>query len=446
MTTADRRPRLPRTPRTRVARLAVALAGLLAAGFGVLATPAAAATPTPPFQEMRYAAVVVDAETGEVLFSRRGDSLRYPASITKVMTLYLTFEALSTGRLSLEDRVVISPKAAAQSPTKLGLPAGASLSVSEAMQALAIKSANDVAVALAEKLGEGSERRFAAMMTLRARELGMVNTHFVNASGLPDSRQVTTARDLAILSRAVLRDFPQHYALFSQQSFTFQGRQMNNHNGLLWRMPGADGLKTGFTSASGYNLATSAVRGNRRLIAVVLGGPSNARRNAKAENLLLTGFELAARRDRGERVQFAQASFESEPTPVVQLAQARTTDPMDGVVAPDRVVLTSAPPPRNLSQFEIVDPASTGLRQAGRPEAGRWSVQVGAFRSQDLARKQAALVRKLAPAHFTAAGRAERAGESWRTRFTGYSESSARAACKALKARGQPCMVLPPSA
>jgi len=395
---------------------------------------------------MRYAAVVVDAETGEVLFSRRGDSLRYPASITKVMTLYLTFEALSTGRIALDDRVVISARAAAQSPTKLGLPVGASLSVSEAMQALAVKSANDIAVALAEKLGEGSERRFAAMMTLRARELGMVNTHFVNASGLPDSRQVSSARDLAILSRAVLRDFPQHYSLFSQPSFTFQGRKMNNHNGLLWRMPGTDGLKTGFTSASGYNLAASGVQGNRRLIAVVLGGPSNARRNAKMESLLLTGFDLAARRDRGERVQFAQASFESEPAPVVQLAQARTTDPMDGVVAPDRVVLTSAPPPRNLSQFEIVDPASTGLRQAGRPEAGRWSVQVGAFRSQDLARKQAALVRKLAPAHFTAAGRAERAGESWRTRFTGYSESSARAACKALKARGQPCMVLPPSA
>jgi D-alanyl-D-alanine carboxypeptidase (penicillin-binding protein 5/6) len=432
---------------TRFPRWIAGLSVALAVAMGALGSPAiAATTPLPPFQEMRYAAVVVDAETGEVLFSRRGDSLRYPASITKVMTLYLTFEALSTGRLSPDDRVVISAKAAAQSPTKLGLPVGASLSVSEAMQALAIKSANDVSVALAEKLGEGSERRFAAMMTLRARELGMVNTHFVNASGLPDSRQVTTARDLAILSRAVLRDFPQHYAMFSQQSFTFQGRQMNNHNGLLWRMPGADGLKTGFTSASGYNLAVSAVRGNRRLIAVVLGGPSNARRNAKAENLLLTGFELAARRDRGERVQFAQASFESEPAPAVLYAQARPPESGADILAPDRVVLTSAPPPRNLSQFEIVDPASTGLRQGGRAAAGKWSVQVGAFRSQDLARKQAEVVRKLAPDHFSAGGRAEKSGASWRTRFTGYSESSARAACKALKARGQPCMVLPPSA
>ena len=419
------------------------LAGAFAATLGALAIggPARSA-PTPPFQEMRYAAVVVDAETGEVLFSRRADSLRYPASITKVMALYLTFEALAAGRISLDDRVEISPRAAAQSPTKLGLPVGASLSVSEAMQALAIKSANDVAVALAEKLGGGSERRFAAMMTLRARELGMVNTHFVNASGLPDSRQLSTARDLAILSRAVLRDFPQHYALFGQQSFAFEGRRMNNHNGLLWRMPGADGLKTGFTNASGYNLAVSAVRGNRRLVAVVLGGPSTARRNAKAESLLLTGFDLTTRRDRGERVQFAEASFESEPAPASLLAQA---SPEAEPLLADRVVLTSAPAPRNLSEFEIVDPASAGLRRAARAETGRWSVQVGAFRSQEMARKQATLVRKLAPAHFGADGKAERSGASWRTRFAGYSESSARAACKALKSRGQPCMVLPPS-
>jgi D-alanyl-D-alanine carboxypeptidase (penicillin-binding protein 5/6) len=189
-------------------------------------------------------------------------------------------------------------------------------------------------------------------------------------------------------------------------------------------------------------LAVSAVRGNRRLVAVVLGGPSTARRNAKAESLLLTGFDLTTRRDRGERVQFAEASFESEPAPASLLAQA---SPEAEPLLADRVVLTSAPAPRNLSEFEIVDPASAGLRRAARAETGRWSVQVGAFRSQEMARKQATLVRKLAPAHFGADGKAERSGASWRTRFAGYSESSARAACKALKSRGQPCMVLPPS-
>ena len=437
MKTADRRPALSAN------WVASLVAVFLTALCGLSNAAPARAAPTPPFQDMRYAAVVVDAETGEVPFSRRGDGLRYPASITKVMTLYLTFEALSSGRLSPDDLIVISPRAAAQSATKLGLPVGATLTVSEAMQALAIKSANDIAVALAERLADGSERRFAAMMTLRARELGMVNTHFTNASGLPDVRQVSTARDLAILSRAVLRDFPQHYGLFSQESFTFQGRRMNNHNGLLWRMAGADGLKTGFTSASGYNLAASAERGGRRLIAVVLGGPSNARRNEKVENLLLTAFDLAARRDRGERVQFAQASFESDPAPSVAFAQARAeADPLP----PDRVMLTSAPTPRNLSGFEIVDAAATSLRPAPGAGSGRWSVQVGAFKTRDLARKQAALVSKLAPAHFGPGGRAEKAGATWRARFSGYSEAEARAACRTLKGRGQPCMVLPPAA
>jgi D-alanyl-D-alanine carboxypeptidase (penicillin-binding protein 5/6) len=230
-----------------------------------------------PFNAMtsapKYAAIVVDAKTGEVLYAKHADSPRYPASITKVMTLYLAFEALAAGKIKLDDPVVISPRAAAQAPTKLGLRPGDSLTVEQAMQALATKSANDIAVALAEKLG-GSESRFAALMTLRAKELGMRNTHFANASGLPDSRQISTARDIAILSRAVMRDYPQYYRVFGTRQFHFRGQAMNNHNRLLGRMPGVDGLKTGFTNASGFNLAASAVQDGRRLIAVVLGGPS----------------------------------------------------------------------------------------------------------------------------------------------------------------------------
>jgi D-alanyl-D-alanine carboxypeptidase len=223
----------------------------------------------------KYAAIVVDAKNGEVLYAKRADSPRYPASITKVMTLYLTFEALSSGKLRPDDRVVFSPRAAAQAPTKLGVPAGGSITVSEAMQAMVTKSANDAAVAMAEKLG-GTESRFAAMMTLRAKELGMAETHYVNASGLPDSRQLSSARDIALLSRAVMRDYPQYYKLFSQQSFDWHGQKIMNHNRLMLRMPGVDGLKTGFTNASGFNLATSAVRDGRRLIVVVLGGPTTA--------------------------------------------------------------------------------------------------------------------------------------------------------------------------
>ncbi len=171
--------------------------------------PVTRATAGIPFftSQPKYAAIVVDAKSGEVLYAQQADSPRYPASITKVMTLYLTFEALANGKLSPNDMITVSPRAAAQAPTKLGLRPGQSITVADAMSAVAVKSANDMAVALAEKIG-GNENRFAAMMTLKAQELGMNNSHFVNASGLPDSRQLTTARDIAILSRAVMRDYP----------------------------------------------------------------------------------------------------------------------------------------------------------------------------------------------------------------------------------------------
>src|SRR5690606_14160715 len=228
-------------------------------------------------------------------------------------TLYLVMERLASGELKLDDRVMISPRAAAQSPTKLDLRPGDSLTVDEAMKALATKSANDIAVALAEHIG-GTEQRFAALMTLRAKELGMNNTNFVNASGLPDSRQISTARDLAIMSRAVMRDYPQYYKLFSTLSFNFRGQTIGNHNRLLGRVPGVDGIKTGFTNASGYNIAVSGVQDGRRLITVVLGGPSGAARDNNAEDLMLTGFSVLRRRALGEQITVAQNLFEPEPS------------------------------------------------------------------------------------------------------------------------------------
>src|SRR3954471_16377620 len=231
-----------------------------------------------PDSSTKYASIVVDARSGEILYAKRADAPRYPASITKVMTLYLTYEALAQGKLSLEDRVVFSPHAAAQAPTKLGIRPGDSVSVAEAIQAMCTLSANDAAVAMAEKLG-GTEQRFAALMTLRAQELGMQNTHFANANGLPDSRNLSTARDIAILSRAAMCDYPQYYRYFSQTSFNFRGRIITNHNHLLSEQAGVDGLKTGFTNASGYNIAISGVRDTRRLIVVVLGGPTRITRD-----------------------------------------------------------------------------------------------------------------------------------------------------------------------
>jgi hypothetical protein len=244
-------------------RSAFAVLGFAGAVLCGLAAPTLASAQIPYLQmnsvEPKYAAIVIDANSGEMLYDKRADSPRYPASVTKVMTLYLTFEALSEGRLKLTDRVPITSRAAAQAPTKLGLPVGDSVSVDEAIRAMTVKSANDVAVAMAERLG-GSESRFAALMTLRGQELGMRNSRFVNASGLPDSRQISTARDLAILSRATMRDFPQYYSYFSIKGFEFRGRYIAGHNRLLTNMPGFDGLKTGYTNASGYNLAGSAVK------------------------------------------------------------------------------------------------------------------------------------------------------------------------------------------
>jgi D-alanyl-D-alanine carboxypeptidase len=423
---------------------------LLSFGLAIatmVATTAPAAQAQVPYLQLpanqpKYASIVVDAKSGEVLYAKRADSIRYPASVTKVMTLYLTFEALAAGRIKLDDRVVFSPHAAAQSPTKLGVAAGDSITVSEAMQAMAIKSANDAAVAMAEKLG-GTESRFAALMTLRARELGMSNSHFVNASGLPDSRQVTTARDLAILSRAVMRDYPQYYRLFSQQQFTFRGRLMGNHNRLLGRMDGVDGLKTGFTNASGYNLAVSAVRDGRRLIAVVMGGPSGAWRDNNAQGLLLTGFNVMDRRAHGEKILVAQNMFEPEAAgPMMRPSIEQGDRDQDG----GRIQLASAAPPPRMAPVKIVEPEDTKLRKGKRERKGEWSVQVGAFKTKSDAREQIGYVKDRFGKQFAKAdGSVDKNGRSYRTVFSGFDQSQAKAACKAMKAKRLDCQVLSPS-
>ena len=301
--------------------LAAALLGTSAI-FGSLAPSVASAQAYATPQQAKYAAIVVDAASGEVLYARRADSPRYPASITKVMTLYLVFEQMAAGKLSGDDMVTMSPRAAAQPPSKLGIRAGDSITVNEAISALAVNSANDVSVALAEKIG-GTEQRFAAMMTLRAQELGMTNTRFTNAHGLPDSRQLSSARDIAILSRAVMRDFPQYYGRFGQRHFAFRGRGAHrNHNGLLHRMPGVDGIKTGYTNAAGSNLAASAVRDGKRLIAVMLGGNSSAARDAHVADLLNAGFSVMARRNRGETISMA-SMFHGGSDSTIQLAASR---------------------------------------------------------------------------------------------------------------------------
>ena len=426
-------------------RLLLSLGLASAMAFGASVTVAAAQVPylqLIPQNSTKYASIVVDAKTGEVLYAKRADSPRFPASITKVMTLYLTYEALAAGRITLEDRVVFSPHAAAQSPTKLGVRAGDSISVSEAIQAMCTLSANDASVAMAEKLA-GTEQRFAALMTLRAQELGMQSTNFANANGLPDSRNLSTARDIAILARAAMRDYPQYYRYFSQTTFNFRGRMIRNHNHLLNEAAGVDGLKTGFTNASGFNIAISGVRDNRRLIVVVLGGPTRVTRDRVAAGLLATGFDVIRRRNLGEDIRVAQNFFEPP-----QLAEATQPSMQQGDAGESlRIRLASTTPPARTSKIQIVEPKSVPkLNGKGKAAAGgRWTVQVGTFINRSDAREQLAIVEKKYGKHFDdARAVAEKDDGKFRARFAGMSEGDAKDACRALKSKRQPCLVMSP--
>lgn len=418
----------------------------LAAGMALGGAAPAAMAQVPylsliPQNSSKYAAIVVDAKSGEVLYAKRADAPRYPASITKVMTLYLTFEALAAGRIELDDPVVFSPRAAAQPPTKIGVRAGDSITVADAMEAMVTRSANDVAVAMAEKLG-GTEQRFATLMTLRAQELGMVNTNFANPHGLPNSRNLSTARDLAILSRAIMRDYPQYYRLFSTKNFAFRGQNIRNHNGLLYRMDGVDGLKTGFTNASGYNLAVSAVRDGRRLIAIVMGGPTVSTRDRVAESLLLTGFDVLDRRARGEQITVAQNFF--EPT---ALAEGTEPSMQQGDTERGLEIALASSAPGRASNVKIVEAGSVPkLNGKDRGDgSGRWVVQVGTFSKQADARKQLSISERRFGEFFgDARGVTQKEGGKYRARFSGFSEREARDACRALQAKKQPCLVVPP--
>jgi D-alanyl-D-alanine carboxypeptidase len=247
--------------------------------------PQAPPAETSGFLAPRYAAIVVDDKSGEVLHEVDADALRHPASLTKIMTLYLLFEQLEAGNLKLDTALPASAHAAIQRPVKLGLKAGQTIAVEDAIRALVTKSANDAAVVIAEAIA-GSEAGFARLMTLKAAWLGMASTTYINASGLPAEQQVTTARDQAILGRAIQHRFPLYYRYFATATFKYRGIEIRNHNMLLGQVNGVDGIKTGYTDASGYNLVSSVRRHDRHIVAVVLGGSSNAARDARMRQLI----------------------------------------------------------------------------------------------------------------------------------------------------------------
>ena len=252
------------------------------------------------------AAIVVDGNSGRTLFAVNENQPRHPASVTKVMTLYLLFEQLEKGHLRLDLPLMISQHAAAQAPSKLGLQPGETIEVEHAIKAVVTKSANDIAVAIAENIG-GDEDSFARMMTSKAHALGMHSTHFANASGLPNSEQITTAHDLAVLGRAIQDRFPHYYRYFSTHTFAYRGAVMQNHNHLLGRVEGMDGIKTGYTAASGFNLLTSVRRGGHHIVAVVLGGATAGARDRYMASLIEDHI------DDGAGVRTAAAITEDQP-------------------------------------------------------------------------------------------------------------------------------------
>lgn len=278
----------------------------LAVAISMFSTPAAAGP--------KYAGIVVDAKTGKVLYSEDPDGLRYPASLTKMMTLYLTFEALETGRISLDTQVPVSAHAAAEPPSKLGVRAGGSVSVDQAIRALVTRSANDMATALGEFVG-GSEERFASLMTSKARALGMTRTTYRNANGLPNTAQMTTARDQARLGMALRQHFPQYYGYFSIRSFNFGKQTIGNHNRLVGTVKGVDGIKTGYTRAAGSNLATSAQLDGRSIVAVVLGSRSSAVRDATMRKLVADYLPEASRGGNSNLIAQAAAPAPVAPAP-----------------------------------------------------------------------------------------------------------------------------------
>ena len=326
-----------------------------------------------------YADLVLDANTGAVLHADNADSLRHPASLTKIMTLYLLFEQLEAGKLRLDSRMEVSDHASQQAPSKLGLAPGQTIGVEDAIRALVTKSANDVAVVIAETIG-GDEESFARMMTRKARALGMSRTVYNNASGLPDEEQLTTARDQVTLGRAIQERFPRYYTYFATPSFTFRGHAIRNHNKLLGRVEGVDGIKTGYTRASGFNLVTSMRRGNRHIVAAVLGGVSGGARDARMRSLVeqhiasaSTSRTVAKITDGAESVTVSAKSVtpESKPSSDARARLARADAMVPPTPAAAEAVAeasaTSAAPA--VTQAELPHPAPA-LSRAPRPGSG----------------------------------------------------------------------------
>lgn len=375
----------------------------------------------------RYASIVIDVDTGKVLHESNADASRYPASLTKMMTLYMLFEAIEQRKMTLDTSMRVSAYAASKPSTNINLRSGEAISVREAIPALIVRSANDVAAVVAEALGD-SEANFGRMMTDKARKLGMRSTTFRNASGLPNNEQKTTARDMAILSTRLMKDFPRYYHYFSTQSFSYKGTTYNSHNRMVRNTHGVDGLKTGFIQASGFNVATSAKRGNRRVVAVVMGGQTAASRDQHMAQLLDRSFNQSA------STQLASAN--TRVVPVVAQKTSITTP------VPRSVPLLKQTPDPIAMQQTVQPKLSVNEQRVVVMDNNSWEVQIGSYLAHERAQAQAQAATRWIPGAVVITEVEISNRKLYRARLVGLQENQARTACQHLTRQGMECLVV----
>jgi D-alanyl-D-alanine carboxypeptidase len=407
-------------------------------------------------------AIVVDMNSGSILYSQSADLPRYPASLTKMMTLYVLFGYLRAGKVTPTSELVVTPHAASQAPTKLGLKPGATISTTDAVKALVTQSANDAAVTIAENLA-GTEENFARVMTDTARSIGMNATTFRNASGLPNEDQITTARDMATLAAHLIHDYPEYYGVFETRYFTFNGHKYRNHNKLLFGYQGCDGIKTGYTKASGFNLTASVHRGNKHLVAAVLGGKTGGQRDAAMRSLLDRHFAKATDTKPTPAQLLASlvpapsppavqkpAYTLAPPTPAPSASTARagetSTDTTADTTTDTEEGDTGDPAEPIEASLTVTEPGAKATIKPGKYQ-GAFQVQVGAFTSEAEAQNRLGMVQQrasdLLDGHMPFTTSFMMGDEEWyRARFAGFSRESAQAACATLKKMSLDCAVM----
>ena len=384
----------------------------------------------------KYASIIIDADSLEILHARNIDGARFPASLTKMMTLYLVFDALERGELRLDEKLTISARASRTPPVRLGLRAGQTITVEQAIMALTVRSANDAATVLAERLG-GSEDEFAALMSAKAKSLGMQSSIFQNPHGLPNPGQTTTARDMAKLAESLLRNHKKYYGYFSRASFTYKGRTYNNHNTLLGRVEGVDGFKTGFTNASGYNLVISAKRGDHRIIAVVLGGASGTSRDKHMADLIERGFDVIGQQGRA-------------PSQMVSADEVQRSVRIVQPVPSDKIQSYTLRAAHNAPQSTVHVVQGAGTRAVAQYAPRSWAVQIGAYHTalqaeaaNHLVQTDTDLPLSDAAPHIIPVARQN--GFIYRARLGGLSHEAAQKVCESLAQRRQSCLVISPN-